>query len=620
MNKLSKLMLTFTLVCGLSACSSTTTSSTSETTASTGYTAGTYTSVQKGNNGDVEVEVTLTSDAIESITVLSHQETEGLGDVAMDEVIASILENQSTLVDTVAGATVSSTAVINAVNDCITQAGGTVAQEETVSSEKATETVSADYVIIGAGPSGLASAIEAAENGLSVIVFEKTTTTGGAAKYGMGPLAIESHIQKEAGDTLTVDEAYNMFMEYTHYRVDGQLVYDYFDQSADTIEWLESMGIQFQEAARYFDKSYPSWHIVESDTGVKGGGQAETMTRKMTEYAQELGVQFYLETPVTSITTDNGVVTGVVAENSTTNTEYVANAKAVLVATGGFGNNVEMLEEELGYVWGEDYFGMQFPGHEGDGINMALEVGAQKGNTNIEMIFNIYANNGPSIGSDLMIMMRQPGLLVNSLGERFFNEEQVQNTTYTGNALVRQPGNTGYMLLDESMINNYLENGVDFESRVYQCDDLSTIFDTYDSMIAEGSVSVFKGSVAEVAEYIGCDEATLQATVDQYNQICEEGHDPFGKSEQYLTPFDGSTIYVAQYFPGSYGTLGGIAVNSNLEVLDNNDQPIVGLYSAGTDSCEIFGDSYMFLLPGNTMGYSINSGRIAAQSVIEFLG
>ena len=543
----------------------------------------------------------------------------------MEELAKGIVDGQSLKLDTIAGATVSSKALLSAVEDCVKQAGGDVdalKNKEVEASVAKLEQVeiNADYIVVGAGPAGLASAIEAVEAGYDVVVFEKTAVIGGAAKYGMGPLALETSYQAEQGEMITVDEAYDMFMEYTHYRVDGELVYDYFKMSNDTITWLEDMGVEFQEAARYFDKSYPSWHIVKNDKGVKGGGQAETMTRKMSERAEKLGVTFYFETPVTSIVKEQDKVTGVIAVNEAEGKEYHANSKAVLVATGGFGNNVEMIEEELGYVWGEDYFGMKFPGHEGDGIKMAREIGADSGQVNIEMIFNIYANNGPDVPSDVMILMRQPGLLVNKEGRRFFNEEQVQNTTYTGNALVRQTGNTGYMILDKTMIQNYIDHGVDFTSMVYQCDDFSTFYDSIDTMLEGGSISVFKGnSIAELAEYIGCDEAELQATFDEYNELCKNGYDPYGKDAQYLDAFDGSTYYVAQYFPGSYGTLGGIGVNSKLEVVDSENKAIAGLYSAGTDSCEIFGDSYMFLLPGNTMGYSINSGRIAARSAIEYM-
>lgn len=619
MKKICKCLLVLMLMASLSACTK------NEAENSSAYQAGKYTAETEGHNGSVKVEVEFSDTAIVSVKTVEHEETAGLGDKAIEKLSADIVSNQSLKLDAVSGATVSSNALLSAVEDCVKQAGGDVEvlknkTPQLAESSYEKKEVSADYIVIGAGPAGLASAVEMAEAGYNVIVFEKTSVSGGAAKYGMGPLGLETDLQKAQGEVITVDEAYNMFMEYTHYRVDGQLVYDYFKMSNDTINWLETMGVEFQEAARYFDKSMASWHIVKSDNGTVGGGQAETMTRKMTERAEALGVTFYYETPVQSITMENGVVTGVVAVNENEGLEYHASSTAVLVATGGFGNNVEMIEEELGYVWGEDYFGMKFAGHEGDGVNMARAIGADPGEPNIEMIFNIYANNGPSVPSDVMILMRQPGLLVNKEGERFFNEEQVQNTTYTGNALVRQTGNTGYMILSESMIQNYIDNGVDFTSKVYQCDDFSTFYASIDTMIEGGSVSVFKAeSMKEAADYIGCDEADLQATFDVYNQHCADGNDPYGKSAAYLKAFDGSTMYIAQYYPGSYGTLGGIGVNSKLQVVDTANQAIPGLYSAGTDSCEIFGDSYMFLLPGNTMGYSINSGRIAARSAMEIM-
>lgn len=481
-------------------------------------------------------------------------------------------------------------------------------------------TETGDVVIIGSGPAGLACAVEAAEAGLKVILVEKTSRTGGAANFGMGPLGLNTALQAEQGETIEVDEAYNMFMEYTHYRVDGELVYRYFDLSNETIEWLKGMGVVFQEAARYFDKSYPSWHIVESDDGTVGGGQAATMMRRLTERAEELGVVIHLDTPADQIIMENGAAAGVMAANADDGTVYRIDANAVLVATGGFGNNVEMIKEELDYTWGEDYFGMKFEGHEGDGMLMAWDAGAAKEDTNIEMIFNIYANDGPNITNDVSILMRQPGLLVNQEGYRFFNEEQLQNTTYTGNALVRQTGNTGYMILSQAQIDNYIQNGVDFTSKVYHWDDLSTFYDTVDELMAEDSPSVYKGETLEdVAEFFGIDAENLAATVEDYNAICTEGHDPLGKSAEFLNAIESGPYYAAQYFPGSYGTLSGIKINTDLCVVDEDNVPIKGLYSAGTDSCAIFGDSYMFLLPGNTMGYCLNSGRLAARTIVKDL-
>ena len=124
------------------------------------------------------------------------------------------------------------------------------------------KTLQADVVVIACGPSGLAAAISAAESGMSVIALEKAINTGGAANMGMGPLGLNTTIQTQELSNVTVDKAFRMFMEYTHWRVDANLVKQYFEKSADTIAWLQDMGVEFFKASRYFPGSEATWHIV----------------------------------------------------------------------------------------------------------------------------------------------------------------------------------------------------------------------------------------------------------------------------------------------------------------------------------------------------------------------
>ena len=123
-------------------------------------------------------------------------------------------------------------------------------------------------VVIAGGPAGLSAAVQAAEDGAEVILIEKSAAVGGAANMGMGPLAIGSSYQKRQMYDITVEKALNMIMEYTHYNIDGRLVKRYFEQSAETIEWLEEMGVEFEGAYKYFTKSEPTWHIVKTDQGI----------------------------------------------------------------------------------------------------------------------------------------------------------------------------------------------------------------------------------------------------------------------------------------------------------------------------------------------------------------
>ena len=162
-------------------------------------------------------------------------------------------------------------------------------------------------VVIAGGPSGLSAAVQAAEDGAEVIVVEKAAAIGGAANMGMGPLGIGTRYQKQQMEDITVEKAFNMFMEYTHYNVDARLVKRYFEQSAETIEWLEDMGVEFEGAYRYFPKSEPTWHIVKTDQGI-GPRAASFMNKALYARAQELGVKVLLETPAKKIIMKDGKV------------------------------------------------------------------------------------------------------------------------------------------------------------------------------------------------------------------------------------------------------------------------------------------------------------------------
>ena len=429
-------------------------------------------------------------------------------------------------------------------------------------------------------------------------------------------------LRKAQGEELDLDAMYNMFTEYTHYRTDCVLMRRYFEESKETLEWIESMGVEFEEAARYFEKSYPTWHIVKSETGVIGGGQAKTMTDHLEARARELGVEFYLETPACLLETENGKVSGVCAVSTDGKQGYHFLCNAALIATGGFGNNEEWVKEQFALNLDQDFFGMRFPGHEGDGIQMAWNAGVKQSEMIEEMIFDIFQPGSTgAYTNDIKLVMQQPNLMVNQQGKRFFNEEQVQNTTYTGNSLRNQTGNTGFMILDEAIKQSYVEaNHVDFTSRVWNTDDFTQFDANFKTMEESGYTAIVKAdTLEELANKMGIDPQGLAATVEEYNQLCADGYDPLGKGAAYLKPITTAPFYAAQYYPSSYGTLGGIKVNSNLEVLDQNDQVITGLYSAGTDSCTVYGDSYMFLLPGNTMGYSVNTGKFVGEAVSELL-
>ena len=257
--------------------------------------------------------------------------------------------------------------------------------------------ISKDIAIVAAGPAGLAAAITAAEEGLEVVVFEKMAVAGGTANMGMSPFGVESRLQKEMMCDLTKEKAFEIMMDYTHWNVDARLVHDYFWKSGSTIDWLQDMGVQFHHIGPYYAGGYPTAHYVLPEGGGEPGPRAASaMIKVMFKRAQELGVQFCFEAPVTRIRKDGDKVVGFMAKGDN-GEEYEVTAKAVIICTGGFGNNVNMIREFTGYEWGKDLFSFQIPGITGDGIRLAWEAGAGKGRMSLERITECPIN-GSKIG------------------------------------------------------------------------------------------------------------------------------------------------------------------------------------------------------------------------------
>lgn len=479
-----------------------------------------------------------------------------------------------------------------------------------------------DVIVVAAGLSGLAASIAAAENGAEVLTFEKSTTTGGAANMGMGPLGVGSRIQKDHMIALTPGEAFRKHMYFTHYRVDARMVRDYYFKSGDTIDWLMDMGVEFvgvqrafsaPEATRAYSDGEFTWHVVKPEGGGMPGPRCATaMTKKMTERAKELGVQFLFETPVKKIIMEDGAAVGVLAVDKN-GEEIEARAKSVIICTGGFGDNPEMIKEETEFEYAKTIYNFAIPGMKGDGIKMAWEAGAGKEPCIMELMYQLPDNMNHFI---LDGAFRQPCLWVNRNGQRFMPEDQIANTTFTGNAIAAQPGKVAYAIFDSKMLKKYKKKGPDIVSHVHPHD----LFDHFDEQwerdLADGYEPIAQAdTIEELAEKIGIDVEGLTEQIEEYNEMCENGYDEiFEKDRVYMQPIAKAPFYVCRQNVGAYGSLGGVKINHKTQVLTQEAKVIPGLYCAGTDACNIFGDSYPFILSGNTMGFCLNSGRIAGEN------
>lgn len=499
----------------------------------------------------------------------------------------------------------------------------------------------ADVVIIGGGMSAISAAVAAAEKDASVIVLEKGYTTGGAASMGMGLFAVESRYQKEQMVDLSLAEAYETFMDYTHWRVDGRLVRKYFAQSADTIRWLEDMGVEFWGAYKYFSKSLPTWHIVRTPNSNRPSPScASHMVKTITERTRELGVEIHFGTEVKRILMEDGAAAGVLAADADGN-ELTVECDAVIVCTGGFGDNPDMIREKMGYRWGEDLFSFRIPGLKGDGMRMVWDVGGGKTEVNMEVNYT-----SPAITPDITALgevMKQPNLLVNLDGKRFINEARMENSTFTGNAMLRQRKRCAFTIITDEILNDYRANGLDVttvHNRVENLDNLPQMITQALSGDAPpppppppgsepmlipdmgaGSVRGFYAadSLEDLAAQTGINCENLMKTVDKYNTLCMRQDTMFDKPLKFMRPIRGGKYYAMKFFPSGYGSLGGIRINDCMQVVSDDGDVIPGLYSAGTDACSIFGDSYAFIMPGNTMGFAVNSGRMAGSNAVDIL-
>lgn len=480
------------------------------------------------------------------------------------------------------------------------------------------KTFETDICVIAGGPSGLASAISAAEKGANVIILEKAAITGGAGNMGMGPFAVESPVQKAAMNPLTLEEAFKIFMDYTHWRVDARLVRDYLAKSASTIEWLQDMGVQFADAVKYFPTGNATWHRVKPENGKPGPRGASIMYKRMTERAQELGIQILYETPAKHIEMTDGEVTAVLAEDAS-GEEVRVECIAAVIATGGFGNNSKMIKDIIGYDHGTNLFSFQIPGIDGDGVRMAWEVGAAKTNMTIEL-----STEAPGVndaGLPAMLFLQPKNLVVNKDCQRFLREDLLENVTFTANAIDLQPDKYGISIFDSSVLDWYTDHGLDVISNVF--DNVGKPFGFEKNAreaIRNGAENIYVAdSLEELAEQLGLEPEKLKKVVDEYNQDATVKEDLFFKPAKHLKPLTGPVWFASRLKLCGYGTLGGIKINHKTQVISTEGTPIAGLYAAGTDACSIFGDSYVFVLPGNTMGFAVNSGRIAGENAAGYV-
>ncbi len=505
----------------------------------------------------------------------------------------------------------------------------------------------ADICVVGGGLSGLTAATQAAEKGAQVVVFEKSGTTGGAANMGMAFFAVESHVQRDQMvNDWSKDDAFRFIMEYNHWKADAQTVRRWLNTTASTVEWVENFGVEILGAYKYFQDSHCTQHMIKLPGANKPAErQASHMVKLMTDYANSMGVDFHFRTPVRElIMGDKDQVLGVIAVDES-GEEVECLADAVIIGTGGIGNNVEMIKQYLGFTWGKDMFTFRIPGLDGDGMKMAWKVGAVQAPVSMEVTYNTPGTT--DVFKTLSEVMRQPStIMVNIHGERIINEQIMNNTTFTGNAINAQAGHRAFSIIGQDGIDYMKEHGLDYITYHHAVKDLNKwdyekeLYFSGVKSAAENSVFMADNgvqyqdedapqennfyecsSLEEVCEVTGIDYKTLKKTIERYNSFAGGYDADFCKPARWLRPITGDKFYVARHFPSGYGSLGGIKVNHDMKVLrESDDNPIPGLFACGTDTANvIFGGEYCFYNPGSTMSWALNSGRMAAMEAWDYI-
>lgn len=468
----------------------------------------------------------------------------------------------------------------------------------------------ADIVVVGAGSAGLSAAVTAALGGAKVIVLEKLPNPGGYSLFAEGMFGAESKIQQRDYIGITREEAFRNHMESTHWSANGRLVRAFIDKSPDTIDWFMEMGIEYPRAITLWPGGPRTWHMMN------GGGKKliETLVKK----AMESGVQLLTETPVLKlIMDDNNCVAGVVAMDKDGG-ELRIDSKTVIISAGGYANNPDMVKK---------YKDLPFEptsivpmGQTGEHIEMAWEAGAATDGMGVFMAIPAVPGERPN--SHLWASAIQPLLWVNQCGERFCDESLGFYFPIAANALSKQKDGVMYTVFDESTKKRMIEEGIDSSLGIYV--PVTTKLEQLDEQLEKGineGKAFAANSLKDLAKQMGTDPAALKTTVDEINRFYEERRDGvYAKDNRYLCPVKKGKFYAVKSTYHIFTTLGGIKINHEMEVLNENLETIPGLYATGNCAGGMYGWDYDIHTTGGALGFAVNSGRIAAENGLKHIG
>ena len=602
--------------------------------------AGTYTGVgdsEIGGKGAIEVSVTVDENGVVTdIQVTKNGDTAGIADAAVETMPGRIMAAQSANVDGVSGATMTSEAIKMAVLDAVTAAGLDTVKWSTYAATEAAKaddaTYNTDIVIVGAGGAGMTAALTAAEKGADVIILESQAAVGGNSVRATGgmnaadtPAQDENEFGESAGvektlktarttyaDNVTItklaEEVEKQWADYQANPVgyfdsdelmeldtmiggkginNPELVEELADESADGVEWLKKYGIDLTSVGSFGGASVKRIHRPVNAEGktIAVGSYMIPLLEKACEENDKISIQ--LETTATTILTDeNGKAVGVKAVGATGN-EVTVNAKAVILATGGFGANLDMVAELVPALKG--FMTTNAAGAQGQGIEMAQALGAATVDMNQIQIH-------PTVQFDTAALITEGlrgdgAVLINAEGKRFIDEVGTRDVVSA--AEIAQPGSYSYLVVDQAMLDKssviagYVKRGFVFQGNTYE----------------------------ELAEALGVDAATFAETMNTWNTYVEAKNDPdFGRTS-FAQPLNTAPYYAIKVTAGVHHTMGGLVINTDTEVLKDDGTAIAGLYAAGEVTGGVHGANR---LGGNAVADFVVFGRIAGEEAAEY--
>ncbi len=495
-----------------------------------------------------------------------------------------------------------------------------------------------DLIVVGGGAAGKSAAYTAAKGGKKVVLLEKMPETGGLSMYAEGHAAVDSPVQKRLGTPPrpgfggsvygddseeaaskrhfpTKAEAIKKYEHYSHGRCDNDVVKSFVYHSAEAIEMLESLGIN------YITCTIPGDDPNEIITGhIPEGGSAACQDALLSAI-EKLGVDIFCSTPAKELIVDeSGAVVGVVADSD--GEPLRIGADAVILATGGMQCSPEMMAK---YSWLGDvahHLTALTPlENYGEGVKMALAAGSDPaGCYSAPLCF--FGARDKAANSESGAAGMQPGALWVNKGGRRFCSEGIIWESILGNEVARQPDGQTVTILDSDMFEKLATQGSEIPLGAFVVigKPLEHLRMEVEQSIADGTA--WKAdTVEELAQAMGADPAVLRETVDAYNACCEAGEDAqYGKDAKYLNPVVKPPFYGIGIGIGLMGSSGGVRINGNMQAVDANRNPIPGLYATGLDATGLYGDTYNMEAGGSANGFAHTSGIIAAKHFLAQSG